>query len=159
MVTHCSYSRDAHFYLFYTFTYNFCKDYTIIDMFAWAYFADKKAWVAKEPMRHGLQLKAHCHYLSPWWLLRLSAGGVLWASHALTDRYLDSDNSSTESLEALDWLKWIFKGPPKQHRENRPPHCWAEALTQYLMPQVTPDVSHHLFWRKDRQYTICYRIT
>lgn len=27
------------------------------------------------------------------------------ASHALTDRYLNSSNSSTDSLEALDWLK------------------------------------------------------
>lgn len=158
MVTHCSYSRDAHFYLFYTFTYNFCKDYTIIDMFAWAYFADKKAWVAKELMRHGLQLKAHCHYLSPWWLLRLSAGGLLWASHALTDRYLDSDNSSTESLEALDWLKWIFKGPPKQHRENWP----LFSRDSHPVSHATGDsfwCGHHLFWRKDRQYTICYRIT
>lgn len=66
------------------------------------------------------------------------------ASHALTDRYLNSSNSSTDSLEALDWLKWIFKGPPKQSENQQPPHCSAEALTQYLMSRVTPDGSHQL---------------
>lgn len=127
MVTHCSYSRDAHFYLLYTFPYNFCKDYTIIDTFAWAYFADKKALVAKEPMRHGLQLKSTrqklngrhtaitCHRGSCWGRLQ-----VVSTSLSCTDRYLNSSNSSIDSLEALDWLKSIFKSPPKQHRENQP---------------------------------------
>jgi hypothetical protein len=56
MVTQCSYHRDAHFYLFYTFSYNFYKDSPIVKNICLSSLLTERPLVAEGLVERGPQL-------------------------------------------------------------------------------------------------------